>query len=40
MYLPHQGSVIFYGKFIFSSVHFLHLLNFVTTTGHIKKKVG
>ena len=27
----------FYGKFIFSSVHFLHLPNCVTTTGHILK---
>ena len=40
MYLPHQGSIKFYGKFIFSSVHFLHLPNFVTTTGHNLKKSG
>ena len=37
---PHQGSIKFYGKFTFSSVHFLHLPNFVTTTGTIKKKSG
>ena len=37
MSLPHQAGIKFYRKFIFSSVHFLHLPNFVTTTGcHLK----
>ena len=40
MFLPHQGSIEIYGKYIFSSVHFLHLPNFVTTTGHNLKKIG
>ena len=30
----------FYGKFICFRVHFLHLPNFVTTTGHNIKKSG
>ena len=40
MSLPHQGNIRLYGKFIFSSVHFLHLPNFVTTTGHNFQKSG
>ena len=37
MSLPHQAGIKFYRKFIFSSVHFLHLPNFETTTGcHLK----
>ena len=40
MSLPRQGSIKFCGKFIFSSVHFLHLPNFVTTIGHNLKKSG
>ena len=41
MSLPHQGGITFHGKFIFSSVHFLHLPSFVTTAGHsLKNKVG
>ena len=39
MPLPFQGSIKFKGKFIFSSVHFLHLPNFVTTAGHNLEKV-
>ena len=37
-----SSSVNFYGKFIFSSDHFLHLPvpNFVTTTGHNLKISG
>ena len=34
MSLQDQGSIKFHGKFIFSSVHFLHLPNFVTVAGH------
>ena len=40
MSLPHQGSIKLYRKFIFSSVHFLHLPKFVTTTGHSLKNSG
>ena len=29
-----------YGKFTSPSVHFLHLPNFVTTTGHNQKNIG
>ena len=35
-----SGSIKFYEKFIFFSVHFLHLPNFVTTTGHNFNKIG
>ena len=37
---PHQDSIKFYEKFIFSSVQFLHLPNFITAAGHNLKKLG
>ena len=40
MSLPHPGSIKFNGKLIFFSVYFLHLPNFVTTTGHNFEKSG
>ena len=40
MSVPHQGTIMYYGKFLFSTVRFLHLQNFVTTTSHNFLKSG